>query len=92
MIYIFNIAYILNIVHILKFYKRGDFLINYKPFWETLKKKNISTYYLIYKKKIPNSTIARIRHDKAITTTTLNDLCNVLNCDVQDIIKYEKDV
>lgn len=67
-------------------------MISYEPFWKTLKEKRITTYNLIYKKKIPNSTIARIRHNKAVTTTTIDDLCNALNCEVQDIFKHIKDM
>ena len=63
-------------------------MITYKPFWETLKKKDISTYTLINKHNISSSTINRLRHNKPISTTTLDDLCMILNCTVSDIIEY----
>lgn len=67
-------------------------MITYEPFWNTLEKKHISTYTLINKYKMSSSTIARLRHDKPISTTTLNDLCQFLECSVSDIIEYIPDI
>ena len=66
-------------------------MISYKPFFDTLKKKNISTYTLIYKYGISSATIDRIKKGGGITTAKLNDLCNILNCNVEDIIVFKKD-
>ena len=66
-------------------------MISYKPFFETLKKKNISTYTLIYKYGISSATIDRIKKGGGIITTKLNDLCKILDCNVENIIVYEKD-
>lgn len=66
-------------------------MISYEPFWETLKKKNMSTYILINKYAISSSTINRLRHNKPINTTTIDDLCRILNCYIEDIIKYIPD-
>lgn len=66
-------------------------MITYEPFWKTLKKKHVSTYTLINMYKMSSSTIARLRHDKPISTTTLNDLCQFLDCSVSDIIEYIPD-
>lgn len=63
-------------------------MIIFDPFWNTLKKKNISTYTLINKYKISSSTISRLRNNKPISTTTLDDLCRYLDCQVSDILKY----
>ena len=64
-------------------------MIIYKPFWDTLKKK-ISTYTLINKYGISSATIDRIKKGKGITTTKLNDFCEILDCNIEDIIKFEK--
>ena len=63
-------------------------MITYKPFWNTLKAKNSSTYVLINSYGISSSTINRLRHDKPISTTTINDLCFFLNCKIEDILEY----
>lgn len=63
-------------------------MISYKPFWETLRKSPESTYTLIKNHHISSSTIDKLRNNKAITTTTLNDLCRILGCRVEDIMEY----
>ena len=65
-------------------------IISYEPFWETLFLKGVTTYELIYKQGIPSNTIHRMKHGKAITTTTINELCEILDCEISDIIAYKK--
>ena len=68
----------------------GDiFMITYKPLWETMKEKGVTTYTLINKYNISSSTIHRLRHDQGVTTQLIDDLCKILDCNVEDIIKYE---
>lgn len=63
-------------------------MISYSPFYETLFRKNITEYALIYKHGIPANTIHRMKHGKPITTTTLDTLCSILECEVSDILEY----
>ena len=63
-------------------------MIDYSPFWETLKKSNESTYTLINKHHISSSTIDKLRKNKPLNTITLNDLCRILDCDIQEIWRY----
>lgn len=63
-------------------------MINYRPFWETLKKSKESTYTLIKNHRISSSTIDKLRKDKPLNTTTINDLCRILGCSVSDIMEY----
>lgn len=63
-------------------------MIDYSPFWETLKESNESTYTLINKHHISSSTIDKLRKNKPLNTTTLNDLCRILDCDIQEICRY----
>jgi len=63
-------------------------LISYKPFWETLKKKNITTYALINKHNISSATIDRMKKGKGISTMKIDDFCRILDCKVDDIIEY----
>ena len=66
-------------------------MISYRPFWETLNRRDISTYELIYRQGVSANTIYRMKRGMPITTKTLNDLCFILNCSVSDIIEYIKD-
>lgn len=64
-------------------------MIVYDPFWQTLKVSNESTYTLIVKHHLSSSTIDKLRKNKPLNTTTINDLCRILNCSVEQIMRYE---
>ncbi len=66
-------------------------MISYKPFYNTLKQKNISTYKLINQYGVSRSLLDRLKHNKPISTVTLNDLCTILCCRVEDIMIFIKD-
>ena len=66
-------------------------MISYEPFYETLKRQNISTYKLITQYGLSRSLIDRLKHNKPISTVTLNDLCNILHCKVEDVILFTED-
>jgi len=59
-------------------------MINYSPFWETLKSKGVSTYALINSYHINSETINRLRKNKPVSLLTIDDLCRILECDVED--------
>ena len=63
-------------------------MVVYNPFWETLHQSNESTYTLIKNHRISSSTIDKLRKNKPLNTTTINDLCRILQCDVCDIMRY----
>lgn len=63
-------------------------MIEYSPFWETLKSSPETTYTLINKHRISSSIIDKLRNNKPLNTTTINDLCRILNCDICDIARY----
>lgn len=63
-------------------------MIDYNPFWNTLENSKETTYTLINKYNISSATIDKLRKNKPMTTTTLNDLCRILNCNIQDIVTY----
>ena len=71
--------------------KEGMTMISYAPFYRTMKEKGISTYKLINQYGLSRSLIDRLKHDKPISTVTLNDLCKYLDCNVEDILVYIKD-
>ena len=66
-------------------------MISYAPFYKTLKEKNISTYKLINQCGVSRSLLDRLKHNKPISTVTLNDICTFLECNVEDVIIYIKD-
>lgn len=66
-------------------------MITFEPFWKTLKEKQISQYDLITKYHMSRGTLDNLKHNRSITLRTLNDLCNMLDCNITDIIKFDKD-
>ena len=66
-------------------------MISYKPFYDTLLKKNITEYQLIFKEGISANTLHRMKKGLPITTKTLDVLCFVLDCDVEDILMHDKE-
>ena len=63
-------------------------MISFNPFWETLRSSGESTYTLIRDHHISSSTIDKLRKNKPINSTTINDLCRILSCRVENIMEY----
>ena len=66
-------------------------MISYEPFYRTLKEKSVTTYKLINEYGISRSLLDRLKHNKPISTVTLNDLCSILHCRVEDILVFTED-
>lgn len=63
-------------------------MIDYSPFWITLKNSSETTYSLINKHHISSAIIDKLRKNKPMNTTTLNDLCKILDCRLEEIAQY----
>lgn len=63
-------------------------MIDYSPFWTTLKNSNETTYSLINKHHVSSAIIDKLRKNKPMNTTTINDLCRILNCEIYEIAQY----
>lgn len=66
-------------------------MITYDPFYKTLNKKNMSEYELIFKHGISTNTLHRMKKGEAITTKTLDTLCFILDCKVEEVIEYRNE-
>ena len=66
-------------------------MISYAPLWETMQERNATTYTLQVKGNISSSTIRRLKAGDSVSTNTLDALCKILNCTINDIIKYLPD-
>ncbi|WP_395547470.1 MULTISPECIES: helix-turn-helix domain-containing protein [unclassified Lacrimispora] len=66
-------------------------MISYAPFWETLKRKGITTYMLREKHNISPNTLTRMKNNKYLSMRTIEDLCKILNCRLEDIAEYIED-
>ena len=66
-------------------------MISYEPLYKTLKEKGVSTYKLINEYGISRSLLDRLKHNRPISTVTLNDLCQILHCKVEDVLIFIED-
>lgn len=66
-------------------------MLSYTPFFETIKEKQISLYYLRTRHGISNGTFYRMRRGKWLSTRTINDFCRILDCRVEEIMVYVPD-
>lgn len=65
-------------------------MINYNPFWKTLKKKKISTYSLINDYGFSKGLIDNIKHNRSLTTYTINNILDKLNIKLSEFMEYKK--
>ncbi|MCL2351393.1 MAG: helix-turn-helix transcriptional regulator [Firmicutes bacterium] len=63
-------------------------MIVYDKLWETMKNKGVTTYTLIEKHNIDTRTIRRLKANQNMTTNTLNKLCDILGCKLEDIATH----
>lgn len=66
-------------------------MIRFDKLWIIMKQKNVSTYQLREQCGIDSKTIRRLKANENTETKTLNKLCAVLDCKLEDIAEYVKD-
>ena len=66
-------------------------MIVYDRLWETMKRKGVSQYRLIKEFGISSGQLDRIRKGGNINLFTLDTLCRILDCRVEDVIEYRKE-
>ena len=65
-------------------------MIVYDRLWETMASKGITQYRLVVN-GISHSTLARLKKNQTINTETINKLCSILDCSVEDVLEYRKE-
>ncbi len=66
-------------------------MIVYDRLWTTLKERGISQYKLIKDYNISTGQLDRLRKNGNVNTYTLNQLCEILDCRLEDIAEYKKE-
>ena len=66
-------------------------MIVFDKLWKVMEEKGVSTYMLREKCGIDSKTVRRLRENENIETKTLNKLCSVLKCNLEDIAEYIED-
>ena len=63
-------------------------MIVYDNLWKTLKEKHVSQYELVNKYGISKGLLDRLRKNESLTTYSLDKLCTILDCGIEDIAAY----
>lgn len=66
-------------------------MIVFDKLWETMRTRGISQYKLIKDYKISSGQLDRLRKNGNVSTYTINQLCKILNCKLEDIAEYIED-
>ena len=66
-------------------------MIRYDRLWETMKQRGITQYDLYTHHNINRSLLDRLRNNKNIEIQTIDRLCNILRCRVEDIMEHFPD-
>lgn len=66
-------------------------MIRFDRLWKTMEQKGITTYQLREQCGIDSKTVRRLKANDNIETKTLNKLCAVLHCKLEDIAEYTED-
>lgn len=66
-------------------------MIKYDKLWMTMKEKGITQYNLTNDYHLSKSLLHRLRKNEGVSTNSLNTLCNILDCNIEDIATHYKD-
>lgn len=66
-------------------------MILFDKLWQTMQERGITQYDLYTKYNMNRAQLHRLRHNQNIETNTLDRLCNVLDCNIEDIMTHIKD-
>lgn len=66
-------------------------MIKYDKLWDTMKKRKITQYDLYTHYNVNRSQLDRLRKNKNVQINTIDKLCNILKCDVSDIMTHYPD-
>ena len=64
-------------------------MFSYKPLLKLLIDKNMTKTQLREQVGISMATLAKISKDEYISMKVLDDICNLLNCKIEDIVEHQ---
>ena len=66
-------------------------MISYEKLWTVMKEKGVLQYALIKYHHISPAQITRLKRNESVSTHTIEMFCQILDCQVGDIMEYIKD-
>lgn len=65
-------------------------MMSFEPLWETMKQKGITTYKLTNNYNVSRGTLDNLKHDRNVTLITVERMCEILDCNVENVVVYKK--
>ncbi|HAF25877.1 MAG TPA: XRE family transcriptional regulator [Lachnospiraceae bacterium] len=65
-------------------------MIDYSPFWKTLEESDENWYTLVHKHDFNPATLHRLKHNMPISTVTIDLICQILHCNVDEVLTYHE--
>ena len=69
----------------------GLSMIKYDRLWRTMREKGVTQYDLYTEHNVRRSLVERLQHNQNVEIFTLDKLCNILDCGIEDIVEHIKD-
>lgn len=66
-------------------------MIKYDRLWKTMEKKGITQYDLYTRYNVNRSLLDRLRNNKNVEVNTIDKLCNILGCSIDEIMEHLPD-
>ena len=66
-------------------------MISYQPLWATMKNRGISQYKLIKDYHFSTGQLDRLRKNDSVSANTLDMLCSILDCKLEEVAVYLPD-
>ena len=66
-------------------------MVIYDKLWKTMKQRNITRYALYMQYNVNKAQIQRLKKNQNVQVATIDKLCNILHCEVQDIMEHIPD-
>lgn len=63
--------------------------ISYEPLWQTMRNRGVSTYDLTIRRGFNRGTLYRMERGMYVNLSTIVELCTILNCAIEDVVKIE---
>ena len=71
--------------------RKGSDMYHYDKLWQTMKEKGFSQRRLVNEYGISESLLYRLRHNQSVSMHSIDTLCNILGCDITDIVTYYRE-
>ena len=66
-------------------------MIKYDRLWQTMKDRGVTQYDLYTHHNVNRSQLDRLRKNQNVEVNTIDKLCNILHCRIEDIMEHYPD-